>query len=126
MFLRNKNTNKAQIISPNVKKCICLCKTTTLLRDLHNFFSKLELDPGLPLHEVWEMLASAVFFSLIFLWMFSCELTVKTVIRKSFWIAVAKSTLWLFYGNNESMQIAETTSGLNFHYEKAGESFGLS
>lgn len=49
----------------------------------------------------------------------ACEIAVETVIWKTFWIAVDKSTLQLFYGNNESMQTVGTTSDLNFHYEEA-------
>lgn len=32
---------------------------------------------------------------------------------------MGKSTLQLFYGNNESMRTVGTTSDLNFHYREA-------
>lgn len=63
MFLGNKN--KAQMISPNI---IIYVKTTTSLRDLHIFFSELELVTGLVLYMpcVGDVFLSAVFFGFIY------------------------------------------------------------
>lgn len=44
------------------------------------------------------------------------DMTVETVIWKTVRTAAGKSTLQLFYGNNESMQTVGASSALNFHY----------
>lgn len=93
-------------------------KTTTLLREFIYFFSELELDTGLVLY---MPCVGDVSFSSVFRFIYqcsNCKMT-ETMIWKTFWIAVGKSTLRLFYGNNESMQTVGTTSNLKFYYGKA-------
>lgn len=119
MFLRNK----AQIISQNVSMYICLCKKDyNLIKRFANFISQWARTRRWPsiTHAMGGRcsLVCRLQVYLVIDELIACEIAVETVIWKTFWIAVDKSTLQLFYGNNENMQTVGTTRTSTFIMKK--------